>query len=354
MKKILLSVALLATSFGFAQTLQSDNFNSLTIGNLTTDITAATAGQGGWFTESVNGTAPTTSTNANVTNYQVIASGNNSSSGLSIVGPNGDKGSRFMFKEGLPAAWTGRTSGNNIIEIEVDVNPGTRGVSKNSFGVRIYNADFTRTLAGFQVNAATGALQLVAYSTPGTNPVGNYSYNLADAPGVLIPENTWTRIGVSYNYTTGQVLINSSVLSGGSLALPGSSPTTNPAEIDFIVTSGTTTAGGNNTAAATMLFDNFVARASSTDTLLNNEAFVPVNEVISVYPNPAKDVLNIKSGSADINTVQVVDLNGRQVISKSFNNVIDAQINVSDLSAGMYLINITSGETTVTKKFLKQ
>lgn len=87
--------------------------------------------------------------------------------------------------------------------------------------------------------------------------------------------------------------------------------------------------------------------------VLSNEEF-KVNQ-LTVYPNPAADVLNIKSsGSANINAVQIIDLNGRQVITKSFNNVSDAQINVNDLSAGMYLINITSGENTVTKKFLKQ
>jgi hypothetical protein len=58
MKKLLLSVALLATSLGFSQALQSENFNGLTVGNLTTDITGATAGQGSWFTQSSNGTAP--------------------------------------------------------------------------------------------------------------------------------------------------------------------------------------------------------------------------------------------------------------------------------------------------------
>lgn len=76
---------------------------------------------------------------------------------------------------------------------------------------------------------------------------------------------------------------------------------------------------------------------------------------LTVYPNPTTDFLNVKTNNSDtINRVQVVDLNGRQVMTKSFNNVSDAQINVNDLSAGMYLINITSGENRVTKKFLKQ
>ena len=355
MKKLLLSVAILATSFGFAQTLQSENFNTLTLGNLTTDITAATAGQGGWFTESVNGAVPTTSTNANVSNYQVITNGKNTTSGLSVVGPNGDKGSRFMWKDGLPAAWTSRTSGNNIIQVEVDINPGVRGTSKNLFGARIYNADYSKTLVGFQVSAATGVLNLIAYSTPAGSPVGNYSYNLAAAPGVTIPENVWTRIGISYNYTTGEVLINASSFTAGALALSGSAAMTDPAEVDFIVTSGTTTAGGNNAAAGTMTFDNYTTTASSTDTLLGTEKNDLTNNTTTVYPNPAKDVLNIKSsGATNINAVNVVDLNGRQVISKSFNNVSDAQINVNELSAGMYLINISSENGTTTQKFLKQ
>lgn len=354
MKKLLLSVAILASSIGFAQTLQSDNFNTLNLGNLGTDFAGATAGQGSWKTESDNGAAPTTTNNSGNTNYVIVASGKSSTQGLNIVGPNGDKGSRFMFKDGLPAAWTGRTTGNNIIQVEVDINPGARGTSKNFFGARIYNADYSKTLVGFQVSAATGVLNIIAYSTPTGNPVGNYSYNLAAAPGLTIPENVWTRIGISYNYTTGQALINSSAITGGPLSVAGSAAMTNPAEIDFIVTSGSSTAGGNNAAAATMVFDNYSAIASSTDTLLSTEKVELVSNSIAIFPNPAKDVLNVNASNSAINAVQIVDLNGRQVISKSFNNVSDAQINVNELATGMYLINISSENGTTTQKFLKQ
>ncbi|WP_084404206.1 T9SS type A sorting domain-containing protein [Flavobacterium tegetincola] len=34
--------------------------------------------------------------------------------------------------------------------------------------------------------------------------------------------------------------------------------------------------------------------------------------------------------------------------------VSDVQINVNSLASGMYLINITSGDKSITKKFLKQ
>ena len=87
--------------------------------------------------------------------------------------------------------------------------------------------------------------------------------------------------------------------------------------------------------------------------VLSNEEF-KLNQM-SVYPNPATNLLNVNAGEAGtISAIQIVDLNGRQMFTRSFNNVSDAQINVNDLSTGMYLINITSGDQTVTKKFLKQ
>jgi hypothetical protein len=353
MKKLLLSVALLATSLGFSQALQSENFNGLTVGNLTTDITGATAGQGSWFTQSSNGTAPTTSTNAAVTNFQVVASGHNSTNGLALVGPNGNAGSRFLWKDGLPTAWDARTTGNNVIEVEVNVNPGARGLSRNRFGVTIYNADYTRTLVGFSVNSFTGELSLVAYSTPTNQAVGNYNYSLAAAPGIQLPENAWSRVGISYNFTTGQVTINSTAITGGALALTGSAANTAPAEIDFVVTSGSTTALPN-TSAGTMVFDNFTSRAIDVSNLLGTSDFVATKATVAVYPNPATDVLNVNTSNSSINAIQIVDLNGRQVYTKSFNNVADAQINVNELSAGMYLINISTENGSTTQKFLKQ
>ena len=354
MKKTLLTLSLFASFFSFSQVLQSDNFNSFVVGNVGTAFSGASTGQGGYYTEAANGAAPTTSNNAANSNFQVVSSGNSSTNGLSLVGPNGDKGTRFMWKDGLPTAWSARTSGNNIIEVEVDVNPGARGTSRNLFGVRIYNADFSRTLAGFQVNSSTGELFLVAYSTPGANPVGNYSYNLAAAPGVQLPENTWSRVGISYNFTTGEVLINSTAIVGGPLFVNGSSPSTNPAEVDFVVTSGSVTTPSviNNTAAATMSFDNLVTRASNTDTLLSSNQFAIGDNSFVVYPNPTRDLLSISNpNNLDIKNISVVDVNGRMVKNQAGSLT---QINVSDLNAGVYFVTIEAAEGKTTKKFIKQ
>ena len=72
----------------------------------------------------------------------------------------------------------------------------------------------------------------------------------------------------------------------------------------------------------------------------------------SVYPNPVKDVLSISNSiNAEINAVIVTDINGRTV--KQFNSNV-SQINISDLNAGVYFVNINSNEGSTTKKIVKQ
>jgi len=70
----------------------------------------------------------------------------------------------------------------------------------------------------------------------------------------------------------------------------------------------------------------------------------------SVYPNPVKNTLMINA--ADINLVTVYNANGSQVmkLKKGFEN----GINVSGLTAGIYVINISTGKGVATRKFVKE
>lgn len=80
----------------------------------------------------------------------------------------------------------------------------------------------------------------------------------------------------------------------------------------------------------------------------------PIASQFSIYPNPATDVINI--ANADnilVNNVAVVDLNGRTVKSLNFDGVTEAQVNIADLAAGMYLLNVSSDKGTMTKKIVK-
>ncbi|WP_417355170.1 T9SS type A sorting domain-containing protein [Flavobacterium sp.] len=102
------------------------------------------------------------------------------------------------------------------------------------------------------------------------------------------------------------------------------------------------------TAALSMLLDNFVVTNElSTDNFLATQ--------LSIYPNPSSDVINITNASNILlNGVEIIDLNGRVVKSAKFNGVSEAQVNISDLSAGMYLMNVSSDQGTTTKKIVKK
>ena len=199
MKKILLLAGLLSISFVNAQVLQSDDFNTLTVGNIGTDITGATAGQGDWLTLSSNGAAPTTSINAGASNFQIVAEGVDGSNGLKIVGANGNKGSRFMWKDGLVTAWDARDLGNDVILVEYDLYTGAASTSTAQYGVRLYGTDNTvtpaasRTLNGFVYNRNSNVLQGVSYLNNG-GTYGTFLVTLGAAPLVL-DADAWYTVG---------------------------------------------------------------------------------------------------------------------------------------------------------------
>jgi hypothetical protein len=347
MIKKLLLIACVAPVITFAQILQSDQFTTLTAGNIGTDITGAAAGQNNWFIFSNNGAAPTTSTNAAASNFIATATGN-PSNGISLVGPNGDKGARYMWKNGLPAAWASRTVGNNIIEVEVDINTGALSTSRNNFGVYIFNEAGDRVLAGFSVRAATRELFLVAYSTPTGNPVGSYSYSLAAAPGIQLAQNAWSRIGFSFNTVTGRALIKAPGIDPLGAYVDGSSPNTSPGEVDFVSFSGHTTTVAN-TSSTSMTFDNLVVRASSTDTLLGNEDFTGKTLSAILYPNPASDVLNIQSATDEITKITITDLNGR-IVKEVTSNL--SQISLENIAKGIYMVTLESDTAKKIEKLI--
>ena len=74
----------------------------------------------------------------------------------------------------------------------------------------------------------------------------------------------------------------------------------------------------------------------------------------SIYPNPTNNVLNlsVKNGLA-INQINVIDINGRTV--KTINNVLNSEteINVSDLTSGVYMLNVNTNEGVAKSKFVK-
>src|SRR5690606_6417610 len=131
MKKILLSVAfIVATLTGAnAQVFQSDNFNSYTVGDLGTDITGETSGQGGWFTF-------TSGEGGANSDFQIVDEGGSFGNVLQINGSSTTE-NKFAWQNGLDTAWTSRTTGNDILKVKLDFYTGSATSSANQYRIAI-------------------------------------------------------------------------------------------------------------------------------------------------------------------------------------------------------------------------
>lgn len=82
----------------------------------------------------------------------------------------------------------------------------------------------------------------------------------------------------------------------------------------------------------------------STDDFSNN-----AKKDLLLYPNPAQSILSIKC-DYEVEKIIISDLTGKVISIKTNSN----QINVENLSKGMYIIEVFSPEGKVTKKFIKE
>lgn len=85
-------------------------------------------------------------------------------------------------------------------------------------------------------------------------------------------------------------------------------------------------------------------------TTLSNPTFD--NAAFKAYPNPVKDMLKL-SYSQDMTSVSVFNLLGQQVINKEL-NASEAQVDMSNLSAGTYLVKVAVDNQVKTIKVVKQ
>jgi hypothetical protein len=80
---------------------------------------------------------------------------------------------------------------------------------------------------------------------------------------------------------------------------------------------------------------------------------------IALWPNPVEDMigLSLSSTMSSNLTMDIIDLNGRVV--RSTNEAVAGgrnrfEVNVSDLNAGLYMIRLTNGQQTTTRRFVKR
>lgn len=75
----------------------------------------------------------------------------------------------------------------------------------------------------------------------------------------------------------------------------------------------------------------------------------------SLFPNPAKSELTITSKVNNLPTaLEIYDISGRFIKAKKTSTIDDLNINVSNLSNGLYFIKIKQDNTYISLKFIKE
>jgi hypothetical protein len=75
------------------------------------------------------------------------------------------------------------------------------------------------------------------------------------------------------------------------------------------------------------------------------------NEVLSIFPNPAKNAININfSGDSEqVTNTKILDLFGRQIYQSSS---FQSAINIENFEDGIYFLQLLLKSENITRKFL--
>ena len=86
-------------------------------------------------------------------------------------------------------------------------------------------------------------------------------------------------------------------------------------------------------------------------TLACRSSEIKVSE-INIYPNPVHEYLMIQN-VAEKSILKIYDLNGKNIFEEIINNET-TKINLSEISAGIYFVEIINSEQQFTKTIIKE
>lgn len=77
-------------------------------------------------------------------------------------------------------------------------------------------------------------------------------------------------------------------------------------------------------------------------------------EKIAIFPNPSKNILNVVSPEAKVNSLEIFDLSGRRLQNIDFTNSSQYVVDLSALQGAVYFVKINTDKGAITKQIIKQ
>jgi len=86
---------------------------------------------------------------------------------------------------------------------------------------------------------------------------------------------------------------------------------------------------------------------------LDVEEIAYQSDEIIIYPNPTSEFINIVNANSQIERVEIIDIQGRIMIIQSIGGN-QANINISNLNSGIYIIKIYTNSGLKVDKIIKK
>jgi hypothetical protein len=87
--------------------------------------------------------------------------------------------------------------------------------------------------------------------------------------------------------------------------------------------------------------------------IIENNLMEKDNGIVKIYPNPSSSLLNIAFGSIPMKSViiEVCNTEGKKIFSKSFRNITNTIIDLTDNPKGLYLVKLLLDGEIINRKF---
>lgn len=226
----------------------------------------------------------------------------------------------------LPASAAAPTTGTSTSLVAAGIGGLTPGVAYKAWHRTYCGASLFTPWTSLSFSTPCGA--------PGTITVTNAKADSADI--------TWTSVSPGANYEYYVDVTSTPPTSGTAIS-------TNTVRVKSLTAATTyyafvrTNCGGTSYSAWAM-------QSFFTPWSVAINAIATDNE-ISIYPNPAKDILYIKNNNAPF-LMLITDMSGKTVLATEVHTGTNA-INISTLSQGVYMMRYLQGEEVQIKKLLK-
>jgi endonuclease I len=86
--------------------------------------------------------------------------------------------------------------------------------------------------------------------------------------------------------------------------------------------------------------------------LLSNTVFEPIENSVSIYPNPSNEQRITIESENEIETIQLINLNGQLIMEIQKPTKVNNTYSVNDIPDGFYIVKLSSEKGTINKKVI--